>query len=231
MYLRGPLVLLLLVAPFGLDAQQPAEPVPADSASPPPALMDSACLVPVHPQILREAGIEGRVVVGFVVDTTGAVEPTTVRVLSSTHQLFEPPTRAAVAMCRFSPGRAAGRAVRVRMQQAVIFTLPARTSHGWPVLGRLARLCSGSVSGVGSGISWEVFTSPDSTTHLLAAYRAQLGEAERLSEGWIFRSASGEPTRRVLEITSTPPFVQRDCPAAPTDTRTFVMFSAMATTR
>jgi TonB family protein len=125
MHLRAPLVLLLLVTPLGLNAQQPSEPVPADSASPPPVLLDSACLVPAHPDILRQAGIEGRVLVTFVVDTTGAVDTTTVRVLASSHRLFERPTRAAIATCRFSPGRVAGRVVRVRMQQAVNFTLPA----------------------------------------------------------------------------------------------------------
>jgi TonB family protein len=125
MHLRAPLVVLFLVAPLGLNAQQPTEAVPANSASPAPSLIDSACLVPVHPQILREAGIEGRVLVGFVVDTTGAVEPSTVRVLSSSHKLFEAPARAAVSTCRYVPGRAAGRPVRVRMQQAVNFELPA----------------------------------------------------------------------------------------------------------
>ena len=125
MRLRAPLFLLLLVAPFVLQAQQPSEPVPADSASPPPILLDSACLVPTHPDILRRAGIEGRVVIGFVVDTTGAVEPTGIRTLTSTHRLFEGPARAAVARCRFTPGRVAGRVVRVRTQQAVNFLLPA----------------------------------------------------------------------------------------------------------
>ena len=125
MHLRAPLVLLLLVAPLGLKAQQPTEPVPADSASPPPALLDSACLVPVHPDIPRQAGIEGRVLVAFVVDTAGAVDTTTVRVLSSSHRLFEGRALTAISACRFSPGRVAGRAVRVRMRQAVNFTLPA----------------------------------------------------------------------------------------------------------
>jgi len=231
MRLRTPLFLLLLVVPLGLNAQQPIEPVPADSASPPPALTDSACLVPVHPDILRQAGIEGRVRVAFVVDTTGVVEPTSVRVLSSSHRLFERPALAAVSRCRFSPGRAAGRVVRVRMQQAVNFTLPAGTSHGWPVLGRLTHLCSGSVAGVDSHISWEVFTSPDSTDRLLATYRARLGVAEQSRDEWIFRATSGERSTRILVIRPTPPFVQRECPAAPTGARTFVMFSQMTAGR
>ncbi len=125
MHLRAPLVLLLLVTPLGLKAQQPAEPVPADSASPPPVLVDSACLVPAHPDILRQAGIEGRVLLGFVVDTTGHVDSTSIRTLASSHRLFERPARAAIATCRFAPGRVAGRVVRVRMQEAVNFTLPA----------------------------------------------------------------------------------------------------------
>ncbi len=118
--------LLLVFLPTLLRAQQPAPPMPVDSVDERPVLLDSACLTPIHPDILRQAGIEGRVVVQFVVDTAGAVEAGYVRVLSSTHQLFERPTRTAIAACRYRPGRQGGRPVRVQVTQPVNFVLPDR---------------------------------------------------------------------------------------------------------
>jgi TonB family protein len=125
MHLRSPLLLLLLLAPAALRAQNPSEPVSVERTRPRPALRDSACLVPAYPALLREAGIEGQAVVGFVVDTSGAIEPGSARVLTTTHPMIEGPARAAVLRCSFSPGRVAGRAVRVRMQLALNFLLPA----------------------------------------------------------------------------------------------------------
>ena len=125
MQLRSLLLVLLLLAPAALHAQNPSEPVSIERTRPRPALRDSACLVPAYPDILRQAGIEGQAVVGFVVDTSGAVEPSSPRVLSFTHPLLEGPARAAVLRCRFSPGRLAGRVVRVQMQLALNFLLPA----------------------------------------------------------------------------------------------------------
>ena len=118
-------VLLLITSPTLLAAQQPPAEVPADSVDERPVLLDSACLAAAHPDILRQAGIEGRVLVQFVVDTSGAADSASVRVLSSSHRLFERPARAAMATCRYRPGRRGGQAVRVRMVQPVNFTLPA----------------------------------------------------------------------------------------------------------
>jgi len=121
---------------------------------------------------------------------------------------------------------------RLRAQQAAPkdSAMTARTSHGWPVLGRLTRLCDGRVYGVGgSEISWEVFTSPVSMDDVLAAYRSRLANLEggRSGDAWLFRASSGGRTTRALEIRPTPPPVLRDCPAPPAHTRTFVMFSQM----
>ncbi len=118
--------ILLVASPLLLKAQQPPPPVPVDSVDLRPVLLDSACLTPTHPDILRQAGIEGRVVVQFVVDTTGAVDSASVRVLSSSHQLFERPARAAIATCRYRAASRGGHAVRVRMTQPLNFVLPAR---------------------------------------------------------------------------------------------------------
>lgn len=76
-----------------------------------------------YPDILRQAGIEGRVLLELVIDTTGHAERGSIRVLSSTHQLFEGPAREVAQASLFSPGRIQGRAVRVRVQLPINFSI------------------------------------------------------------------------------------------------------------
>jgi TonB family protein len=66
-------------------------------------------------------GVSGRVVVLFVVDTLGTVEPGSLRVLSSTHAAFEAAAREAVLKSRFQPARIRGRPVRQLVQQPLSF--------------------------------------------------------------------------------------------------------------
>ena len=125
---RAALALAALVNawPVLLIAQQPESPWLVESVDVRPVLRDSSCLTARYPAILREAGIEGRVVFEFVVDTTGVVDPESIRVLSSTHQLFEMRARVAIERCRYRPGSQSGKAVRVRMTQGVNFLLPGQ---------------------------------------------------------------------------------------------------------
>jgi hypothetical protein len=67
------------------------------------------------------AGRSGTVLLAYVVDTLGRVEPNSVRVLEATHRGFAPPAAASVRSCRLTPGRKAGRAVRTLVQQRVTF--------------------------------------------------------------------------------------------------------------
>ncbi len=76
-----------------------------------------------YPDILRQAGIEGRVLLELVIDTSGHAERGSIRVLSSTHQLFEGPAREVAQASLFSPGRIQGRAVRVRVQLPINFSI------------------------------------------------------------------------------------------------------------
>ncbi len=80
-----------------------------------------------YPELLRQAGIEGRVVVEAVIDTSGRVEPGSVRVAWSSNPLFDGPARAVVAASRFRPGRANGRAVRVKVTIPVAFQGASRS--------------------------------------------------------------------------------------------------------
>jgi protein TonB len=72
---------------------------------------------PVHyPEILKQAGIDGHVVVEAIIDTTGHAERGSIKILSTTNQLFEQPSREVVAASVYRPGKISGRAVRVRVQ-------------------------------------------------------------------------------------------------------------------
>ena len=68
---------------------------------------------PAYPEILRTAGIQGRVRVQFVVDTTGRAEPGTIRVVETPNPGFNELVKNAVLRSQFRPGRVRGRAVRV----------------------------------------------------------------------------------------------------------------------
>jgi periplasmic protein TonB len=72
-----------------------------------------------YPNALREAGVEGRVVVQFVVDTNGRVEPGTIKVISASNQEFSEPSRAAITEFRFRPAKRQGRNVRQIVQLPV----------------------------------------------------------------------------------------------------------------
>ena len=76
-----------------------------------------------YPDVLRRAGIEGRVMVEVVLDSLGRAEPGSARVASSSHQLFDPEAVAVVSGSVYRPARVSGRAVRVRVRVPVSFTL------------------------------------------------------------------------------------------------------------
>jgi protein TonB len=87
-----------------------------------PRLAERA-IEPRYPTSLREAGIEGRVVVQFVVDTLGRAEVDELHVVESPHPQFVESVRAALARYRFTVGESAGRTVRTRVQMPFQFTL------------------------------------------------------------------------------------------------------------
>lgn len=78
---------------------------------------------PRYPNLLRQAGIEGRVIVEAVIDTTGRAEREGLRVVSSSHALFAPEAITLVLGSRYRPARFGGRAVRVRILVPVAFAL------------------------------------------------------------------------------------------------------------
>lgn len=67
---------------------------------------------PRYPESLRQAGIGGRVLVRFTVDTLGRIDMGTVQVLEATHDMFSRSVRDALPLFRFRPSEVGGHRVR-----------------------------------------------------------------------------------------------------------------------
>lgn len=107
--------------PGGPEGVGGTEVMRASLVQDPPELL--AAPVPPYPALLREAGVEGQVMVQVVVDTTGRPEPGSLRVVESTNRGFDAAAVATVRGALFRPGRVWGRAVRVLVQVPVAFRL------------------------------------------------------------------------------------------------------------
>ena len=81
-----------------------------------------AGMAPRYPDMLRSANVEGDVVAQFVVDTTGRVDMSTVKILKSTHDLFTNAVRGALQTARFTPAELGN----VRVRQLVEMPFPFR---------------------------------------------------------------------------------------------------------
>ena len=78
---------------------------------------------PRYPEALRRAGIDGTVVLQFTVDTTGRVDPSTIKVVSSAHELFTQAAREALNGFRFRPAQVGGRHVPALAQMPFEFRI------------------------------------------------------------------------------------------------------------
>jgi TonB family protein len=97
-----------------------------------------SCPVPEYPALMREARIEGQVLLHFVVETDGAVDASTVEVLDASHRAFEAPATNMIAQCRFRPGRVDGNPVRALVQMPMIFHLAGNAPSSGPAAGEQA---------------------------------------------------------------------------------------------
>ena len=78
---------------------------------------------PEYPPVLRSAGVTGDVLVRFVVDTSGRVEPSSVEIAHASHDLFADAVRRWLPRTRYVPAEVAGRRVRQLVEQRVDFAL------------------------------------------------------------------------------------------------------------
>jgi TonB family protein len=76
-----------------------------------------------YPEAMRQAGIEGRVLVETVLDSLGRAEPTATHVSLSASEPFDREAMAVVLASRYRAARVNGRAVRVRVVVPVNFSI------------------------------------------------------------------------------------------------------------
>jgi len=79
--------------------------------------------IPAYPELLRQARIQGHVVLEAIVDSTGRVLAESILVISATHPGFVASARQALLVTVFRPARIGGRAVRMRVRLPFEFTL------------------------------------------------------------------------------------------------------------
>jgi TonB family protein len=87
------------------------------------AVQVSRAPVPRYPEALRSVNITGEVMVQYIVDARGRVEPGSIKILSSTHKLFADAVRAALLEARYRPAEVGGQPVRQLVEQPFIFKL------------------------------------------------------------------------------------------------------------
>jgi periplasmic protein TonB len=116
-----------------LVAGEPAAPVleptgsralPGSAVDELPTLQDD--LKPRYPDELRGLGLNGEVVVEYVVTAEGRVTRGSLRVVRSTHPAFSRAVIDVLVHARFNPARVGGRSVAVLVQQKIRFEAASR---------------------------------------------------------------------------------------------------------
>jgi len=86
--------------------------------------------IPTYPELLRQAGIQGRVLLEAVVDTTGRVASDSILVVFTTNPAFVAPARQALVSTLFRPAMVGGRPMRMRVRVPYEFTIRGGTRPG-----------------------------------------------------------------------------------------------------
>ena len=89
---------------------------PADAA---PALVSHPPIV--HPPEMRALGVSGTVIVEGVVDTSGRVVPSSLRIVQSPNPGLDAEARRVVLATRYRPGRRGGRPAQVTIRPPILF--------------------------------------------------------------------------------------------------------------
>jgi len=86
--------------------------------------------LPVYPELLRQAGVQGEVLLEAVVDTTGRVLASSIAVIAATHPGFIAAARQALLTTLFRPAMVGGRAVATRVRIPYAFAIRGGTGRG-----------------------------------------------------------------------------------------------------
>ena len=78
---------------------------------------------PRYPESLRQAGVDGRVLIRFTVDTLGRIDPSSVQVVSETHALFSRAVRDVISQFRFRAAESNGKKVPALAEMPFEFSI------------------------------------------------------------------------------------------------------------
>lgn len=87
------------------------------------AVFDATSAAPEYPQAMALRRVEGTAVLRFVIDSTGLIDMSTVRVMSSTHSAFARSVLEAMPKMKFRPASIAGHPVRLLVEQTFSFKI------------------------------------------------------------------------------------------------------------
>ena len=87
------------------------------------AIFDATSAAPEYPQTMALRRVEGTAVLRFVIDSTGLIDMSTVRVMSTTHSAFARAVLEAMPKMKFRPASIAGHPVRLLVEQAFSFKI------------------------------------------------------------------------------------------------------------
>jgi TonB family protein len=87
-------------------------------------------VVPRYPDSLKSAKVEGEVVAAFIVDTLGLADLGSLKILKSTHPMFEEAVREAIFSMQFVPAEIKKIKVRQLVEEPFEFTLPQEAGRG-----------------------------------------------------------------------------------------------------
>ncbi|MBI2406671.1 MAG: TonB family protein [Gemmatimonadetes bacterium] len=109
----------------GVTPVEPVEPTHTyqDFEVQKPVVQVPSSAPPRYPELLKAGGVEGEVLVEFIVDSTGRAEPSTLKVLKSTHELFALAVKNAMPGMRFLPAEVDGRRVKQWVRQPFMFAI------------------------------------------------------------------------------------------------------------
>ncbi|MDP1889816.1 MAG: energy transducer TonB [Gemmatimonadaceae bacterium] len=87
------------------------------------AVFDATSAAPEYPQAMALRRVEGTAVLRFVIDSTGLIDMSTVRVMSATHSAFARSVLEAMPHMKFRPASIAGHPVRLLVEQMFSFKI------------------------------------------------------------------------------------------------------------
>jgi TonB family protein len=157
---------------------------------------------PRYPEILRQAGVEGSVLVSFVVTEAGVADVASLKIIETTHELFAVAVREALPDMRFTATSGKSKLVPQRVEQPFTFMIVGNelVEREVPARSRPGALSDAVVTGVTGSSVVEPKARPSGEPTIVLRGARTLGVEER--PNIVVRSIAGEELRRYLADSS-----------------------------